>query len=214
MTDLILALDPVNRADAIHISQDVAPHIDAIKIGYPLVLAAGLGIAKELAVFDLPLIADFKVADIPNTNRLITEQVFSAGFTGIICHGFPGPDSVEACVEVAHAQGGECFVVAEMSHPGGATFFQDGIAERIAGMVHETGADGIIAPATRPERTRILREIIGTKKILSPGVGAQGGDPEAIASLVDGIIVGRAIYDAADPASAAASYAKFREQKV
>lgn len=210
MTDLILALDPTTRSDAIRISQAVVPHIDAIKIGYPLILAEGLGIAGDLAKFQLPLIADFKVADIPSTNRLIAEQVFSAGFSGIICHGFPGPDSVETCVDVAHAHGGECYVVAEMSHPGGAVFFQGGIAERIAEMVLTTGADGIIAPATRPDRTRILRDIIGQKKILSPGVGTQGGDPYAIADLVDGIIVGRAIYEAADPAAAAAEYAGFR----
>ena len=210
MTDLILALDPVNRADAIRISQAAAPHIDAIKIGYPLVLAEGLGIARSLEEFRLPLIADFKVADIPNTNRLIAEQVFAAGFSGIICHGFPGPDSVGACVDVAHAHGGECYVVAEMSHPGGASFFQGGIAERIADMVLTTGADGIIAPATRPDRTKVLRDIIGSKKILSPGVGAQGGDPHAIAGIVDGIIVGRAIYEAADPAAAAMEYAGIR----
>ncbi|MFH0967723.1 MAG: orotidine-5'-phosphate decarboxylase [Methanobacteriota archaeon] len=213
MTELILALDPTSKSEAIRISEAAAPHIDAIKIGYPLVLAEGLRIAEELTEFELPLIADFKVADIPNTSRLIAEQVFSAGFSGIICHGFPGPDSVEACVDVAHAQGGECYVVAEMSHPGGAIFFQSGIAERIAEMVLTTGADGIIAPATRPERTRILREIIGSKKILSPGVGAQGGDASAIASLVDGIIVGRAIYEAADPAAAAAEYAGIRSTR-
>ncbi|MDD1729861.1 MAG: orotidine-5'-phosphate decarboxylase [Methanospirillum sp.] len=214
MTDLILALDPTSRAEAIRIASAAAPHIDAIKVGYPLILAEGLGIAKELATLGLPLIADFKVADIPNTNRLIAEQVFHAGFSAIICHGFPGRDSVEACVQVAHAHGGECLVVAEMSHPGGAEFFQNGIAEKIARMVLTTGADGIIAPATRPERTRMLREIIGSKKILSPGVGAQGGDPQAIAELVDGIIVGRAIYEADDPASAAAGYADIRGNRT
>lgn len=213
MTEIILALDPTNREDAIRIAGAAAPHLDAIKVGYPLVLAEGLGIARDLETFHLPLIADFKVADIPNTNRLITEQVFAAGFSGIICHGFPGPDSVLACVEAAHAQGGECFVVAEMSHPGGAVFFQGGVAEKIAGMIRDVGADGIIAPATRPDRTRILRDIIGDRKILSPGVGAQGGDPCAIADLVDGIIIGRAIYEAADPACAAAAYAGFRREK-
>jgi orotidine-5'-phosphate decarboxylase len=213
MTDLILALDSTTRIDAIRIAQAAAPYIDAIKIGYPLVLAEGLGIAGSLTGLNLPLIADFKVADIPNTNQLIAQQVFAAGFSGIICHGFPGPDSVEACVQVAHAQGGECYVVAEMSHPGGAAFFQGGIAEKIAQTVIDTGADGIIAPATRPERTRILREIIGTKKILSPGVGAQGGDANAIAGLVDGIIVGRAIYEADDPAAAAAAYSDILKRK-
>ncbi|HWQ65624.1 MAG TPA: orotidine-5'-phosphate decarboxylase [Methanospirillum sp.] len=213
MTDLILALDPTTKADAIRICDAATPYLDGIKIGYPLVLAEGLGIARELSGYGLPLIADFKVADIPNTNRLIAEQVFEAGFSGIICHGFPGPDSVIACVEAARSHGGECFVVAEMSHPGGAEFFQNGIAERIARMVNETGADGIIAPATRPDRTEILREIIGSRKILSPGVGAQGGDAKAIAGLVDAIIVGRAIYEAPDPGAAAAAYGHIRSRK-
>jgi orotidine-5'-phosphate decarboxylase len=74
----------------------------------------------------------------------------------------------------------------------------------------ECGADGIIAPATRPERVKVLRRIIGNRKILSPGVGAQGGDVAAVAKIVDGIIVGRAIYEAEDPAAAAESFAKVR----
>jgi orotidine-5'-phosphate decarboxylase len=212
MTEIILALDPTTKKDAIRVAQAAAPHIDAIKIGYPLILAEGLKITDELTPLGLPLIADFKVADIPNTNRLITEQVFSAGFSSIICHGFAGSDSVEACADIAHSHGGECFVVAEMSHPGGAEFFQGGIAEQITEMVRNTSADGIIAPATRPQRTKVLRDILGNKKILSPGVGAQGGDPKIIAELVDGIIIGRAIYEAENPASAAAEYADIRKK--
>lgn len=210
MTDIILALDVSTGKDALSIAKKTAPFIDAIKIGYPLVLAAGLEIANQLSDEGLPLLADFKVADIPNTSRLIAEEVFSHGFSGIICHGFVGRDSVLACVETAHDHGGECYVVTEMSHPGAVDFFHGGIAERIAGLVCETNADGIIAPATRPERTSLLRTLIGTKKILSPGVGAQGGDPAAIASIVDGIIVGRAIYEAKDPGSAAEEYSRFR----
>ena len=74
--------------------------------------------AEELEELDLPLIADFKVADIPNTNRLIVEQVFDAGFSSVICHGFTGKDAVQACVDTTSDYGGSCFVVAEMSHPG------------------------------------------------------------------------------------------------
>jgi len=210
MNDVILALDVSTREKACAIAEKTAPHLDAIKIGYPLVLSAGLEIADQLSKEGLPLIADFKVADIPNTSRLIAEEVFSHGFSAIICHGFVGRDSVLACVETAHAHGGECYVVTEMSHPGAVDFFHGGIAERIAALVCETGADGIIAPATRPQRTSLLRTLIGHRKILSPGVGAQGGDPEAIAGIVDGIIVGRAIYEAPDPAKAAMEYSRFR----
>jgi orotidine-5'-phosphate decarboxylase len=211
MTSLILALDVTKKESAISVASRCAPYIDAIKIGYPLVLAAGLSIADDLADLDLPLIADFKVADIPNTSRLIAEAVFVSGYDALICQGFTGRDSVTSCVEVAREYGGDCFVVTEMSHPGATEFFHGGIAERIAVLAKECDADGIIAPATRPERIGLLKQLIGDLKIYSPGVGAQGGDISAIAGIVDGIIIGRAIYEAEDPAKAASRYAGIRQ---
>jgi orotidine-5'-phosphate decarboxylase len=213
MPELILALDVTERKKALAVAHACAPYLDAIKIGYPLVLSAGLSIAGELSREGLPLIADFKVADIPNTDQLICDQVFAAGFSGVICHGFTGMDSVKACVASSHAHKGECYVVAEMSHPGGKEFFSGGIAEQIASNAIIAGADGIIAPATRPDRVRVLRGFVGDKKILSPGIGAQGGDADAVAGLVDGIIMGRSIYEAPDPAAAARSYAHIRRHK-
>ncbi|MCX6699635.1 MAG: orotidine-5'-phosphate decarboxylase [Methanomicrobiales archaeon] len=211
MTALILALDVTDKTKAIAIATRCAPHIDAVKVGYPLVLSAGLLVAEELADLDLPLIADFKVADIPNTSRLIAEEVFTSGYDTLICQGFTGRDSVTACVEVAREYGGDCFVVTEMSHPGATEFFHGGIAERIAVLAKECDADGIIAPATRPDRVASLKLLIGDLKIYSPGVGAQGGDISAIASIVDGIIIGRAIYDAEDPGEVALQFAGIRQ---
>ncbi len=208
MTELILALDVTNKKNALSIAHECAPYLDAIKLGYPLILSCGLSIVRSLEDEDLPLIADFKVADIPNTNRLIAEQVFDAGFTSIICHGFTGKDAVQACVDTSSDYGGACFVVAEMSHPGAAEFFSGGAAEQIARMAIECGADGIIAPATRPERVKVLRNIVGTRKILSPGIGAQGGDTGAVRGVVDGIIVGRAIYEGEKPGDAAREFAR------
>jgi orotidine-5'-phosphate decarboxylase len=210
MTELILALDVPEKKKALAIAHTCAPYLDAIKLGYPLILSCGLSIARELEKEELPLIADFKVADIPNTNQLIAEQVFDAGFSSIICHGFTGKDAVQACVDTSSDYGGACFVVAEMSHPGATEFFQAGTAERIAHLAMECGADGIIAPATRPDRVNVLRHIIGNRKILSPGIGAQGGDAGTVARLVDGIIVGRAIYDADNPCNAAMGFARVR----
>jgi orotidine-5'-phosphate decarboxylase len=210
MAELILALDTTEKKKALNIATACAPHIDAIKLGYPFILSSGLSFAGEFEEFDLPLIADFKVADIPNTNRLIAEQVFDAGFASIICHGFTGKDSVQACVDVSVDYGGACFVVAEMSHPGATAFFHGGTAEKIAELAMDCGADGIIAPATRPERVKALRKIVGNRKILSPGVGAQGGDAASVATIVDGIIVGRAIYGAEDPSAAAEMFALIR----
>lgn len=206
MTDLILSLDVISRPEAIRIASDCVEYVDAIKIGYPLVLGAGIRIAEELELLGKPLIADFKVADIPNTNRLICEQVFSSGFSAVIAHAFPGRDSASVCVDVAHDHGGECYIVTEMSHPGATEFFHGGNAEKMAAIAVETCADGIIAPATRTERINALRGIVGSLKILSPGVGAQGADPAVVAPLVDGIIVGRSIYESERPDLAAEQF--------
>jgi orotidine-5'-phosphate decarboxylase len=150
MTELILSLDVLDRKRAVKIAESCAPFIDAIKVGYPLVLSTGLTIVEDLAGLALPLIADFKVADIPNTNRLICEAVFSAGFDAVIAHGFVGADAARTCVEVAHNHSGAAYIVAEMSHPGATEFFHDGVAERLARLAVACRADGIIAPATRP----------------------------------------------------------------
>ncbi|KAF5040258.1 Orotidine 5'-phosphate decarboxylase [anaerobic digester metagenome] len=210
MTELILSLDVTDRRRAVAIAESCAPFIDAIKVGYPLVLAAGLSIVGDLSGVGLPLVADFKVADIPNTNRLICEAVFSAGFDAVIAHGFVGGDAAQACVEVAHNHGGAAYIVAEMSHPGATEYFHGGVAERLAALAVACRADGIIAPATRPDRIGRLREIVGERTIYSPGVGAQGGDLDTVARLVDGVIVGRSIYEAEDPGAEAERFSRIR----
>ncbi|HJJ41910.1 MAG TPA: orotidine-5'-phosphate decarboxylase [Methanocorpusculum sp.] len=199
MSKLILALDVNGRDEAVRIAELCEGEIDAIKIGYPLVLSAGLDVVKELVKYNIPVIADFKVADIPNTNKLICDEVFSAGCSGIISHVFCGKDSLSAVVDAAHDYGAEAYAVCEMSHPGALEFLTGSNAEQMAETAKDCCADGIIAPATRPQRTLALRNIIGQKmKIYSPGVGAQGAQAEDVKKYVDGIIVGRAIYNADD----------------
>ncbi|MCU0851947.1 MAG: orotidine-5'-phosphate decarboxylase [Thermoplasmata archaeon] len=200
---VILALDVTSRPDAMRVVKAVREHVDAIKINWPLILAAGPDIISEMSKVKA-VICDLKIADIPNTNRLIVEQAMSRGASAVIAHGFTGDDSVKACVEAAK---GQVFVVTEMSHPGGKQFTAPA-ADRLAAMAKACGARGIVAPATRPERISDLRKIIGKMEIISPGVGAQGGKAsDAIRAGADYIIVGRAIYEAPDPGAAAKSLA-------
>ncbi len=196
---LILALDLTDREQAMRVAEQVSGLVDAIKVNYPLALSCGMGIVTDLAGIQ-DVICDFKVADIPNTNRLIVEQVFGHGASGVIVQGFVGEDSVKACVDAAD---GDVFVVTEMSHPGGQVYTAP-IADKLAQMAVSVGASGIIAPATRPERVKALREIVGGLVILSPGVGAQGGSPAAtIEAGADYCIVGRSIYGSSDPRGSA-----------
>ena len=201
-TRLILALDVTSREQALSLAGQLKDYFDAIKIGYPLILSAGLGIVTEISA-TLPVIADLKVADIPNTNRLICEAVLGAGASGIIAQAFPGKDSLQACAKSAAEHGADLFVVTEMSHPG-AELFMAPLAERMARLAVEAGASGVVAPATRPERIKLIRSIIGERIIISPGVGAQGGSAgEALQAGADYLIVGRSIYEAEDPVASA-----------
>ena len=199
-TGIILALDVTDEEKAIEVTESVADCIDAVKVGYPLILKTGLQIVYKLSLL-APVIADFKVADIPNTDRLICEHVFNAGCTAVIVQAFTGADSLIECIKTAEEYNKKVFVVSEMSHPGGDHFFTDSVSKEIAGMAKQFGAFGIVAPATRPTRVEELRAIIGKDlKIISPGVGAQGGSAaDAIKAGADWVIVGRSIYGAEDP---------------
>jgi orotidine-5'-phosphate decarboxylase len=204
-TRLILALDVTDRNEALSIAEKLGGTVDAIKVNYPLVLGAGLGIIKDIKKY-ANVIADFKVADIPNTNSLICRETFEAGADAIICQGFVGHDSVKACVDVAKKYGRDTYVVTEMSHPGALDFLQ-GHAFELIDLAYRAGATGIIAPATRPERLVDIRCRAGDMKILAPGVGAQGGDAKkAIEAGADFVIVGRSIYNAEDPYKAALDF--------
>ncbi len=201
-TRLILALDVTSRNSALSLASMLKDYLDAIKIGYPLILGAGLDIVRDISSF-APVIADLKIADIPNTNRLICEAVLKAGASGIIAHAFPGRDSLQACADSAQKYGADLFVVTEMSHPG-AELFMAPLAESMARLAVEVDAAGVVAPATRPERIRLIRSIIGKRIIISPGVGAQGGSArDALHAGADYLILGRSVYEAADPRASA-----------
>ncbi|WP_370005107.1 orotidine-5'-phosphate decarboxylase [Methanothermobacter sp. KEPCO 2] len=201
---LILAMDLMNPGEALRVTGEVAEYIDTVKIGYPLVLSAGIEVIRDFREnFGCRVIADFKVADIPETNEKICRATFRAGADAVIVHGFTGADSVSACLKVADEMKREVFLLTEMSHPGAEMFIQKS-ADRIAEMGVELGVKNYVGPSTRIERLSRLREIIGPEAFLiSPGVGAQGGDPSETLKFADAVIVGRSIYLAEDPAAAA-----------
>jgi orotidine-5'-phosphate decarboxylase len=202
---LVLALDETDGKKALAIAESVGDVVDAIKINWPLVLSEGPQMITKLSEMS-DVICDFKVADIPNTVRLIVENAVSRGASAVIVHAFTGDDSLKAAVEAAGDA--EIYAVTEMSHPGGKMFTAKH-AEEMAKLGVECGVKGFIAPATRPERIADIRKIIGDAKILSPGVGAQGGKAsDAIKAGATYAIVGRAIYGSENPRESALSFAE------
>lgn len=94
-----------------------------------------------------------------------------------------------------------------MSNPGNKTFISEHMKQMIS-IGLECGVNGFIAPATHTDSITTVRSLSRDLKILSPGVGVQGGSAyNAILSGADYVIVGRSIYNSKDPRSSAKSFA-------
>src|SRR5437763_17011041 len=97
---LIAALD-VPDADRAHaIARAVRACTDAVKVNWPLIPPTGSAIVRELAA-DGYVLCDFKLPDIPTTNRLVAEHAIRPAASAAICHVFAGDDSVRASAEAA-----------------------------------------------------------------------------------------------------------------
>lgn len=199
---LILALDVLDRKEALEIVDATRDYIRAVKVGYPLVLSTGLDIISKIKEKDLCVIADFKVADVPHVSREICRLATDAGADYVIIQGVMGRDVMKSCSEVA-----DIIVVADMSHLGALdylTHHNQDIARASIDL-----AKGIVAPATRPQIIKSLKDIVGELTIISPGVKAQGAKVgAAIEAGADFEIIGRAIYQSKDPRKEAMSINK------
>ena len=191
------------KNNSLKILNEISEYLCAVKINRPFTDVVGLEFISELKKFGLPLIADFKLADIDNTNRLIARNAFNAGFDAVIAHAFTGEDSVKAVLDAAQEKEKGVILVVNMSHPGSKKFITPNSIE-MAEMAKKLNACGVVAPATRPEEIMGVRDTVGEMLIFAPGVGAQGGKPgDAIAHGADFEMVGRSIYNAENPEKAA-----------
>lgn len=200
----MLALDVPDRRAAFRLLDRVSAEIDVIKFNYPLVLKEGLEIITGVRkAYDKPILADFKIADVPITNNRIISLCREAGADGVMVQGFIGIDAIQSAIEAAGEM--KVFVVTQLTNPGGLDF-TGRFTEEFAEMARMLGAAGVQAPGNRPQVVRKVREIVGEELMIACcGIGAQGGKfGGAIAAGGDFEIIGRAIYQAPDPARAAA----------
>ncbi len=186
---IIAALDCDN---AIEVAEKISEFVYAFKVNYPLVLKKGIDVIEKICG---DVIADFKIADVPHISSRIAEIAFEAGAKAVIAHAFVGSDTLRSVVNIAERYGGDVYAVCELSSEGGKEFMMP-VAEKLAEVAVKAGCSGIVAPATRVERISALRKIVKDLKIISPGVGAQGGKAiDAIKAGADYVIVGRSIYE-------------------
>lgn len=178
-----------DKIQALETLNEISDLIAAVKINRTLTDTEGLHIAQKVKKFNIPVIADFKISDIPNTNETLAKNAKNAGFDAVTVHAFPGTDSVKAVSCIM-----DVILVVSMSHEGAKQFMTKNI-ENFCEVAKELEINSIVAPATRVEEIKAIRKILKSALILSPGVGAQGASAgDAVKAGADFEMVGRSLY--------------------
>lgn len=188
------------------------------KLGMPYLLNFGLdsirGIVRRHE--DAYFIADLKLADVDVVMGLTARIVRVGGFDGVIAHGFVGREGgLEGLHKVCMDLNMDLYVLVSMSHPGSLEVY-DLVMDRVLALVEVLRPTGVVAPATKSNIIRYVRQRLGRYYIIiSPGVGVQGAEfGSALCAGADFEIVGRAITKSEDMVRAAEHVIKAQEDYV
>ena len=141
---------------------------------------------------EVPVILDAKRGDIGSTAEQYAAEAFDRyGADAVTLNPYMGFDSAEPFLRRADRG---CIFLCHTSNPGARDFQEltvaDGsgrgeplyqrIARTIASDWNGAGNCALVVGATFPEELKVIRGIVGDMPLLIPGVGAQGGDVEAV----------------------------------
>ena len=135
----------------------------------------------------IPVILDAKRGDIGSTAERYAREAFDRyQADAVTINPYMGHDSAKPFLERAEKG---VIVLCRTSNPGGAEFqdlLVDGqplferVAVNIAEHWNENNNCGLVLGATWPEQMARVRSLVGDLPFLVPGIGAQGGDVEAV----------------------------------
>jgi len=191
------------------------PYLCGIKLNFHLLLPLGLKeiskINKTAHDYGLQTIADIKLNDIGNTNKVTIEHLWNLGFDAVIANPIMGLDSLKQLVNSSHKANKGVITLCHMSAPEAKLSYDMEIKMGKKQQLYQlfldwaitSKVDGIVVGATFPEIIRYCNKKAGkTLNIFSPGVGIQGGNAkETISSGTDYLIVGRTILNDKNPIS-------------
>uniref|UniRef100_UPI00263003B1 orotidine-5'-phosphate decarboxylase n=1 Tax=Oleiagrimonas sp. TaxID=2010330 RepID=UPI00263003B1 len=135
----------------------------------------------------VPVILDAKRGDIGSTAQRYAIEAFGRyDADAVTLNPYLGRDSIQPFLE--HADKG-VIVLCRTSNPGGADFqnldcggvpLYLRVAEAVAREWNANGNCALVTGATFPAELGQVRRIVGGMPLLVPGIGAQGGDLEAV----------------------------------
>ena len=193
------------------------PYLCGIKLNFHLLLPLSareiIKINKTAHDYGLQTIADIKLNDIGNTNRVTTEHLWNLGFDAVIANPIMGLDSLKNLVKSSHKEQKGVITLCHMSAPEAKLSYDMEIKMGKKQQLYQlflnwaltAKVDGIVVGATFPKIIQYCSKQAGKNlSIFSPGVGTQGGNAsEVISSGTNYLIVGRTILNAKNPTSIA-----------
>ena len=196
------------------------PYLCAIKLNFHLLLPLGSKqiskINKTAHSFGLQTIADIKLNDIGNTNKVTTENLWDLGFDAVIANPIMGLDSLKNLVKLSHKKEKGVITLCHMSAPEARLSYDMEIKLEKKQQLYQlfldwaikSKVDGIIVGATFPKIISYCKKQAGKNlSIYSPGVGTQGGNAkEVISAGTNYLIVGRSILNAKNPVNIAKDF--------
>ncbi|WP_170608609.1 orotidine-5'-phosphate decarboxylase [Ruegeria arenilitoris] len=216
---LIVALDVPNALQGLAMAERLGDSVSFYKIGLGMLTGGGLALANELKQdHGKRIFLDMKLFDIGNTVENAVRGLAQFDLDFLTVHG--DPHVVRAAKEGTSGKDLKILAVtiltslnredldASLIKPGDV---RELVVERAAKAL-EAGADGVIAS---PQEAALIRALPQAKNrvIVTPGVRPAGtslGDQKrvatpatAISDGADHIVIGRPIYQAEDPKSAA-----------
>ncbi|MDC6463116.1 orotidine 5'-phosphate decarboxylase [Nitrosopumilus sp.] len=193
------------------------PYLCGIKLNFHLLLPLSakeiIKINKTAHDYGLQTIADIKLNDIGNTNRVTTEHLWNLGFDAVIANPIMGLDSLKNLVKSSHKEQKGVITLCHMSAPEAKLSYdmeinidkKQQLYQLFLNWALTAKVDGIVVGATFPKIIRYCSKQAGKNlSIFSPGVGTQGGNAsEVISSGTNYLIVGRTILNAKNPIAVA-----------
>ena len=172
------------------IAEGSAAHAAAYKFNLAFFEALGpdgwamLKRVRERLPKGVMVIADAKRGDIGSTAKRYAESTFGwLNADAVTLSPLMGRDSAEPFLAYADRL---CYFLCLTSNPGSRDFLaKDGLYLRIAREVSAWGGPGqcgLVVGATHPERVAEIRAAAPALAFLIPGVGAQGGEVDSVAS--------------------------------
>ncbi len=193
------------------------PFLCGIKLNFHLLLPLSgkeiYKINKTAHRYGLQTIADIKLNDIGNTNRVTTENLWNLGFDAVIANPIMGLDSLKNLVNSSHKHGKGVITLCHMSAPEAKLSYDMEVKMGKKQQLYQlfldwaltAKVDGIVVGATFPKIIQYCSKKAGKNlSIFSPGVGTQGGNAnEVISAGTNYLIVGRTILNAKNPVNVA-----------